>query len=770
MKFWMSNKWSAALTFGLFVPSGLVAIGLRGLELTRSTASVGLALGGLSIDLVFVAGMWLAALAVLRLVPRFPRVIVAIAAVGLTLMNLSEVVSANFFLTTGSVLDFGILLYGVVGLVDNWDVISSETPFAIQALTGVGVVFPWVLPWFVARIAEEKFALEPLPQTAPRARYVWGFGVASLLLLAVATYVPKMSSRPAFTRASPQNLLASGLQYAITSLEDNLASGVGYVPVTKVELSPGDAPNIVIVLMESTRASATSILGGAEGTTPNLESLAKRGTVFDSAYTVVPHTSKALVAILCGIEPNLDMTIHESMRGIPTDCLPRILGQVGYESAFFQSATYVFENRIGLVSHMGFDSFFALENFDTATFARVNYFGVEDEVMLKPSETWLDSIPAQSPFVLTYLTVATHHNYLAPETRRKRKKFAPNDEFNRYLNSVRAVDSFVGDVVALLEKRGVMKNTILVVLGDHGEAFAEHGLRQHDNVMYQEGVHIPLLIVDGRDEKPKRVSHPVNQVDILPTVLEMAGVELEGGLFEGADMNALDEDRELFTQCWYRGSCFASITKDTKLIHYYDKRENEFYDLVNDPLETKNLIGTLEQSEVRGRIERGKRWRRNVTRRYQTYYTDIEKNPRMIEQTKLAQSRGGTFQNGLKILSSEFKPRVNPDGTLHLTIPIQARVARQMPQGTKIRVYGETPDGRRLTIQPAEIDGSRWRQTLTQAHYQMDVPTDVDSFNMLMEIEYQGKRLIAQDGNHEDETLVVVGSWKRDSAGKDSPN
>src|SRR5690606_32596878 len=104
-------------------------------------------------------------------------------------------------------------------------------------------------------------------------------------------------------------------------------------------------PNIVFIMLESTRASATEIHGGPEGVSPFLKELASTSLVAERAQAVVPHTSKALVAINCGFEPVLTMHILEADRGIPGKCLPHLLKPYGYSTKFIQSAQGSFENR-----------------------------------------------------------------------------------------------------------------------------------------------------------------------------------------------------------------------------------------------------------------------------------------------------------------------------------------------------------------------------------------------------------------------------------------
>ena len=159
--------------------------------------------------------------------------------------------------------------------------------------------------------------------------------------------------------------------------------------------------------------------------------------------------------------------------------------------------------------------------------------------MLGPSEEWLEG-HKDGPFVATYETIGPHHQYLAPEKRYGREEFDEEDTVNRYLNSVRNQDFFLKNLFDQYKRLGLYEDTVFVLYGDHGEAFGEHGRFQHDNVPYEEGVKIPLLVHDTtrRFENGERVEAPVSQLDLLPTVVDLLGYEIEGGRTRAARSSA----------------------------------------------------------------------------------------------------------------------------------------------------------------------------------------------------------------------------------------
>ncbi len=228
----------------------------------------------------------------------------------------------------------------------------------------------------------------------------------------------------------------------------------------------------------------------------------------------------------------------------------------------------------------GYEAFYPVETMDKGGFEKANYFGYEDDVMLEPSENWLEERSDDEPFLATYETITPHHDYLAPD-RYGIKGFAEKEGQNRYLNSVRYVDFFVKNLIEQYKELGLYDDTIFVFYGDHGEAFGEHGRYQHDNVPYEEGLRIPLLILDpGRRQDGRRVGAPVNQLDVLPTVLDLLGYGVTGGEYPGSSLlGPPPEDRTLRAACWYERECLVSVKGDEKFIYHYGDRPDELFDV-----------------------------------------------------------------------------------------------------------------------------------------------------------------------------------------------
>jgi phosphoglycerol transferase MdoB-like AlkP superfamily enzyme len=339
----------------------------------------------------------------------------------------------------------------------------------------------------------------------------------------------------------------------------------------------------------------------------------------ERAYTTVPHTSKASVSVNCGIEPHLvQPTTEANPGGIPVPCLAGLLGEQGYRTAFFQSSTASFEDFEGLVENLGYEEYYPLESMDTEGYELTNYFGYEDDVMLEPSEEWLEE-NGDEPFLAKYLTGTGHDDYKCLSTRYGQEDFADEEPLNSYLNCLRYQDHFVKNLIDQYKELGLYENTIFVILGDHGEAFGEHRRFQHDDVMWEEGLKVPFLIhAPGWFENgEERVEGPSNHTDVLPTVLEMLGYEIQDGEYPGYSLlREPPEDRTLMFSCFHDKACSASLKGTEKYIYHYGNQPDELFDLSEDPLEENNLTSERGREELDERRREILQWRSSVNAAY----------------------------------------------------------------------------------------------------------------------------------------------------------
>ena len=534
-----------------------------------------------------------------------------------------------FFLKTGSTLGLSFIVDSLSSLGEIWGTITSETKLMHWIVIPIAILYGSLGPAIVTRLVTHGWHL-PGGEARRPLTVLPAAGLATLALFSLSLLPSATGAGNAFSRDAIANMIVSEL--AAPEVEVQLASGSLPTDTGLARTPVTNERNVVIIFLESTRAKSTTPYNENLDTTPFLANLADESLVMERAYAVVPHTSKALLASLCGVPPPLDTAKTESEPDIiPARCLPDLLKEQGYKTAFFQSATEDFERRPQLVDNMGYEDFFATEDMNKEGFQETNYFGYEDNIMLDPSRKWLEE-NGEGPFLATYLTATGHHQYVVPD-RYGQKTFAEDDELNRYLNCMRYQDFFLMNLFAQYKDLGLYDNTTFIILGDHGEGFDEHGLKQHDNTIYDEGLHIPLIIHQpGRWESGPRIEPAVDELDLLPTVAELLDYKIEGGTYPGVSMLSPPEHRTLRASCYHVRTCLASMKDGEKYIYNYGNKPDEYFDLSQDPKERDNIIDQQSDERIEALRKDLLRWKARVDASYEQQRASAEETTAAKDQ------------------------------------------------------------------------------------------------------------------------------------------
>ncbi len=571
--------------WGLMVPGVILCLGLRGwvlnmaffgrgvdpvapellvrfvVDAMRTTAGTSVALGALIMAMIVAIDG--------RRVFHLTWVLSALVFV---LFATVETAGGLFAVQTGAPLDLYVLWAAFAPSV--WAMVAASTPtvFHLCGLAAAGVCFGG--PIFLI--------LRGPPEWVPGLGTKGWFGVSAAALL--VAMIPPLGGPDARVAVVPSPTMMI-LKEAV-SVPFRESRAVDRQAHTRASLVPvGDPKNVVIVILESTRHDATTPYNPSLGTTPNLQSIAEEGVVFERAFTVLPSTVKAIVATLCGVYP--DPTVRFTSAGsgrIPQTCMPDLLEAVGYRSFYIEPVIGTFQFKNQVVVNVGFDDTRHLEDLETEGFEKINILGYEEGIMLEPIREFVTA--SDEPFILTALTLASHHEYTVPVD--QIGNWNDDPLANQYLSAVHFVDQFVGSLRALLEEEGLWDDTVVLVLGDHGEGFGEHYAMGHNAVLYEEGVRIPVVLKApglgvGRNRSV------VTQVDMFPTVLAAAGWGVEGGEYDGSPVGELDSERTVPLFCLFERQCIGALEWPYKYIHNFGIRADELYDLSLDPREKTNL-------------------------------------------------------------------------------------------------------------------------------------------------------------------------------------
>ncbi len=357
--------------------------------------------------------------------------------------------------------------------------------------------------------------------------------------------------------------------------------------------------NVVMILLESAGAQYLKPFGAAEDPMPNLTALAQEAILFENAYAVYPESIKGLFSVLCSRYPAVD-TKAEAHAKVSTPSIAARLAEVGYHTALFHSGRFGYLGMEAIVNGRGFH---ALEDAGRIGGDFNSSFGVEDRATVRRMLEWIDSAPRTEHFFITYLPIAGHHPYDAPEA----GPFLTHDEPGRYRNALHYGDSALGEFLEGLKARGLFNETLFVIFGDHSEAFGQHeGNYGHTLFVYEENVRVPCLIAaPGLIREAIRVRSVASLIDTAPTILDLLGLPASLG-YQGTSLLESQERMALFYTDYSLG-LLGLRDGNWKLIYELESSRAKLFDLNRDPTESRNLAAA-QPERVRAYQEHLKKW------------------------------------------------------------------------------------------------------------------------------------------------------------------
>lgn len=349
--------------------------------------------------------------------------------------------------------------------------------------------------------------------------------------------------------------------------------------------------NVVVVHLESTAAAHLRPWGAGRDTMPHLTRLAGQAILFENAYTAYPETIKSFFAVQCATWPALDTT-PEAYERVAAPGLASVLAQKGYRTGLFHSGRFAYLGMESVLRGRGYE---ALMDAAAIGGERASSFGIDEPSAVRRLLAWLDEGPRDRPFLVTYLPIAGHHPYETPEP----GPFPEETEVDRYHNALHYADEALGQLLDGLRARGLEENTLFLILGDHGEAFGEHGGNfGHTLAVYEENVRVPFLIAaPGVIRSQLRISRTASLVDTAPTVLDLLGLSAPDA-WQGRTL--LDGEPGVALFCTdYSLGLLGLRDGRWKVIHELESGRSSLYDLHEDPGENDDLAAVHpERAEV----------------------------------------------------------------------------------------------------------------------------------------------------------------------------
>ncbi|MBN2445512.1 MAG: sulfatase [Phycisphaerae bacterium] len=369
--------------------------------------------------------------------------------------------------------------------------------------------------------------------------------------------------------------------------------------------APGDRPNVILYMVDTLRADCLGCYGHRTVKTPAFDRLASEGTLFESAIAPSSWTRPSIASILTGLHPQ----VHGAEQN--PDVIPDAIITLAEALKADGYATCCITTNPNMGSFFGFSQGF--DEFQELYERRVAGYVDGGRELVTPSDEvtrraikWLEQAP--EPFLLVTLTVDPHTPY-APPARfdtyggdyagnvqghgawLKRKDLSEADKQrirSLYWGEVSFNDHSFGKLDDFLHRQRWYDRTVLLFTSDHGEEFWDHGLRGHGQSLYEEVLHVPLIVRrPGVIAAGGRITDPVRLVDIVPTLLAEAGLpaipDVDGGLLFGPD-NA--RGTPSFSALEHAGrSLYAMRDYPWKMISNLKSGRKQFFNLAEAPNE-----------------------------------------------------------------------------------------------------------------------------------------------------------------------------------------
>lgn len=426
---------------------------------------------------------------------------------------------------------------------------------------------------------------------------------------------------------------------------------------------------ILLISIDTLRADHLGVYGYERFTSPNLDVFALEGAVFEDANSAAPWTLPSHATMLTGLYPMTHeaMTIASKLdETIAT--LPAMLAEQGWKTASVVATPWLVRDRHGitkdfeqykhvrtrperrrpstLITDEAIGWVEAASEAGEQLFVFVHYFDVHADYKSEPGYEDLFVSPYDGDAdgsawqILTSTLVPEYIEFCKNELEGDECSFGPESDNPKFIDEhfvqptfddrdarhlvdlydagVRQMDAELSRLFASLGKKGHLEDALVIVTSDHGEAFGEHGEFDHFLSAYQEVLHVPLIMRGPGVPAGARIDVPVSLVDIVPTVLELAGAPPMDGadgrslvpLLRGEDdvpfrQRSIFSDapgglsHEMITPGFF--PVRRAVRRDQwKLVHDAKSGDFALYDLATDPLEQIDLY--LDRPEIASRL------------------------------------------------------------------------------------------------------------------------------------------------------------------------
>jgi len=568
-----------------------------------------------SLDVLVAIGLWFVALCAVAACAQHPRLRHAVVGVFL------GTAAAAALYAVASVVMFGIfggfLTYHLLTLVGDLRMVRSSVALHLTPGVATGLV-ALPLAYLAAVLASDR--LRPLTRPVHVGRLALSAGLlAAWVVAGQFAYAHEWTTRQ--DRRIAENahwVLASSIARAAMRDDavrlsdgfgdgdlgdfappaprsrDTVARAVRLVPSTARGRArrPAPPPNVILVVLESVAARWTSLGNARYDTTPTLTAEAGHALVYDNFYAHIGRSSNSLAAILLSTYPKLDFQdVTAEYPALGGTSLAAQFRERGYRTSFVTSSDLQWAGWKRFVGDRGFERVRDYRDLECGEL--VSSWGVEDRCMVDDLIGLLEQ-DRGAPFFMMAWSQQTHHPYEpSPGTHPLelvREPVRDQYDLGRYLNVLHETDAQLARLFAAVRAAGLADNTLIVVTGDHGQAFGyPHDTYIQGRTIYEEDVNVPLMLwFPKRFRAAPRPAAIGSHVDLAPTIAEITGLPPAPD-WQGRSL--FDVSRAPRAYFYVAEDHFRLGVREGAWKYIYDLREGaeELYRLDADPTEQHNL-------------------------------------------------------------------------------------------------------------------------------------------------------------------------------------
>ncbi len=376
------------------------------------------------------------------------------------------------------------------------------------------------------------------------------------------------------------------------------------------------SPNVILLSVDTLRADVLQDYGETDRTAPFIhKTFGKAGTVFEQCAAAATSTAPSHMSMFTGLQPSVHgLTSGREVVDGHLNTVPEILRNASIETGAVTEDAWL-SARSGFAR--GFNVYVENKSAD------IRSLEGQIEATFDRAVTWLRRNRDKRFFFFIH-TYQVHNPYTPPEAYKKMfrteydseqnssEQAAAADDKMLYKQEIRYTDDEIAELLNVLAKLGLKRNTVFILISDHGEAFYEHGYYLHGDHLYQEVLHVPMMLTGPCIARQHRVKQQVGHIDLAPTLLDLFSVNppypLPGksllALAQGKAHDPALDHRRYFGESWnhyaviarkefvsFEPPAYSVRVGNNKLVRYRveGRYRFEYFDLADDPMELHDL-------------------------------------------------------------------------------------------------------------------------------------------------------------------------------------